>query len=138
MSYDFSFRRLVPRPPHFPFKPTLEGPWTCPPLRQLTAINELFASDERFRANGVVGETLTYRLENKSGGCLYVFATETSIALGVHAKWSLVLALYELLLPFEQELLIADNQTAIFYDAPAFRSFIDESAQRKADLVGKS
>jgi hypothetical protein len=50
-----------------------------------------------------------------------------SVYVDTHSHWEHVLSLCELLLPLEDDLLIVDNQQSTFYDAAAFRAFIEES-----------
>lgn len=132
MSYDFSFARLMPRPDEFPVSPAVGGQWKVEPLRVPEALEKFMAESARFRPNGAVGDTRFYRYQASDGGFLDVFVARKSVHVGVHTHWRHVAELYSLLLPLEDDLLIADNQTATFYDAAAFNAFIEESYVRKA------
>lgn len=56
---------------------------------------------------------------------------EDWISVDAHAHWMCVLKVYELLCKIEPELLILDNQSAVFYDAASYVKFVDESYARK-------
>jgi hypothetical protein len=123
MGYDFSFMRLSPHPTQFPFYAAPDFKGTVEPLREPEAMVKRMIESGRFRPNG--GD---YRWQTTpEGNLLDVSVGMKSVQVDTHSHWEHVLSLYELLLPLEDDLLIADNQTSTFYDAAAFRAFIEES-----------
>lgn len=124
MGYDFSFMRLAPRPRELPFSPPADGEWSVEALRAPAAVEKFLRENSRFRPNGAVGERRYYLWETPDGGTLTVSVSKDSISVDVHAGWKYVSELFALILPFEADLLIADNQTGVFYDAAAFDAFI--------------
>jgi hypothetical protein len=127
MSYDFSFARLTPRPEVFPVTPTVGGNWRVEALHAPQALEKFLIESGQFRPNGAIGDIRFYRWAMPEGGSLDVCIVKKSVDVGVHTHWRYVAELYALLLPLEEGLLIADNQTGVFYDAAAFDTFIEES-----------
>lgn len=127
MGYDFSFVHLVPRPPALPFWAPADYEGRPKSIADVDLVVKRLIDEGGFRKNGTFDN---YRSETEDG-ILYVRVSSDWISVDTHARWARVLALYELILPLQPELLIVDNQTAVFYDSPAFRAFIDASYARK-------
>jgi hypothetical protein len=132
MSYDFSFMRLSPRPRELPFKPPMRSEWKIEALRAPMALEKFLVESGRARLNTTAGGRRSYRWKVSGEDFLEVSIGHSSIPIGVHAHWRDVAELYALLLPIEDDLLIVDVQTSMFYEAAAFGAFIEETYAKES------
>lgn len=119
--------RLSPRPRELPFRPPVDGEWNVEALRAPAVVEKFLVESSRFRPNGAVGEHRFYRWETPDGGSVTVSVGNDLISVDVHSRWKYVAELFALIQSFEDDLLIADNQTGVFYDAAAFDAYIAAS-----------